>query len=194
MLKTCSTVSVVSSMNQGWRLSNALCVTVEMTMLFFPRGAFSMLSTLAFLVLVLFVPVFLVYAVGFATVLTPWMVGSMCVDVGYCSIGLLCGLCVALGSGDNQVSLLVPEYARHTLAVGGLCNGSTLCFLYLGICTPFSTCLQKSLLVLLPHLIFFPLCSNCHFLHIIKVSKSLLYLNNFLWVLSSFLYFSHPFI
>lgn len=39
MLKTCSTVSVVSSMNQGWRLSNALCVTVEMTMFFLPSGA-----------------------------------------------------------------------------------------------------------------------------------------------------------
>lgn len=77
-----------------------------------------MLSALTFLALVLFAPVFLVYAVGYASVLTPWMVGSVCVDVGYCSIGLLCGLWVALVSGDNQVSLLVPEYARHALAVG----------------------------------------------------------------------------
>lgn len=32
----------------------------------------------------------------------------------------LCGLYVALVSGENQASLLIPEYARHALAVGSL--------------------------------------------------------------------------
>lgn len=39
-LKMGSTASLVSSMEEGWHVSDALCATVEMITLFFPSGVF----------------------------------------------------------------------------------------------------------------------------------------------------------